>query len=924
MSTINQKYLDTECKVINLMLRYRDVVGEMIDQKLSPDFFQEKHRPLVQSIYYVYSSSEGKRLLTDDHYRNILIEQGTKGDISVALQVYHECLFGVPHSNTKDDFDLLKRQLIDAFVHKGGNSSLQKFQDSVQKMGYLQAMRQYVDELSNLINFTESNNPDFLIVDELREKYTKSIKERRDNPGKVLRCKIPEINDAMNVGFKAGHTSLVIGATGGHKCLAHYEKCILKDGSQVSVKDLHARQNNGEKLSILSYDEKKGKLYHQPVQKIISNGIKKCLRVTTSLGFSVDVTDNHPFLQLHGYEEAKNLKVGEHVGMARSYKFGNKEIHSALSFWLGCMYSDGGTSQPLYTFTNFDDTLVESMRIACKFLKGELKQKKIHGEFIDGNYYITGLRAIGIEYGLDKHKAINKSLHPSIFSWDKFSLKVFLKAMFECDGCFRCFKESKKNGNTTRCAVIYSSSSKLLAVGVRDLMMKFDIVAKLDHIKVKYKGSYKDSWQLKIRDIHQVRRFVKEIGFYDNCAKDVLSKQSLLDLNISPNRNKDLIPSAIWDLIERKFILRQKSYRAYRRAKENGKFKRVAKRGAGINRDSLVELAKYLDNDEQLMKLATQDVLWDQIVSIESVEKCETFDISMPVHHNFVTNGFITHNSNLMINLSLQLYENGANVLFLPLEMDWEDFVSRIISNIGDVSYKSLLNPALLTEKDLKSIDEAKSWMSNNNKFALLDVVGERLSIPGLKRELEKRVNYFSPDILVVDYLGLIKTDTGFAGRHDLALGELTKSLKYMGKQYGFHVITAAQMGRADIKRLREEGTEVQLDSTAVRGSQEVSSDVEFIFAMTAVPDEQDRLKLHIIKSRYGPSGQTKELQLNADRCRIASTKLQLEQSLDADIMNEEWIQLNQPVPKVQEEKDKPIIFQSMNPDSLDDDWDTA
>jgi hypothetical protein len=153
-----------------------------------------------------------------------------------------------------------------------------------------------------------------------------------------------------------------------------------------------------------------------------------------------------------------------------------------------------------------------------------------------------------------------------------------------------------------------------------------------------------------------------------------------------------------------------------------------------------------------------------------------------------------------------------------------------------------------------------------------------------------------------------------------LDLGELTKSLKFLGKKYGFHIISAAQLGRADIRRLRQEGIEAQLDSTAVKDSQEVSSDVEFIMALTTVPDEKDRLKIHFIKSRYGPSGYTKELQLNADKCQINSTELIMDSDLSIDVIDGDW--MNEPGDKAIENYQKLKMapeFQSMNPDDLDD-----
>lgn len=490
---LTKAYLDIERKVINLMLRHTEVIGEMVSENINPDFFDDRHQPLVQAIYYTHGISDGKRLLTDAHYRALLVEQGGKGDITIAMQVYHECMYGVHHSNSKNDFDLLKRQLVDLYVHRRGIECLDKFNQSVGKLGYVQATRQYIEDLSTAVNFTESKKSIFMVVEDLKDKYIASLENKKNDVEPKIECGIPEIDEAMNVGFKAGHTTLFVAATGGHK-------------------------------------------------------------------------------------------------------------------------------------------------------------------------------------------------------------------------------------------------------------------------------------------------------------------------------------------------------------------------------------------------------------------------------------------TNMMLNVALNIFRKGHNVLFLPLEMDWNDFVTRIISNVSEVTYQSLLNPKQMTPEDFEKVRAASAWISQSNKFGILDV-DEQISVPVLQRELEKRANYFKPKVVVVDYLGLLKTQTNFGQRYDLALGDLTKSLKFLGKKHGFHIITAAQLGRADIRRLRDEGSEAQLDSTSVKGSQEVSSDVEFIFALTTPPDEPDRLKLHVIKARYGASGYTKDLRVEPNRCRIYSMeqgKQTPSQSGNA-IDDDEWnLKLNEPAEQIVQKLEE-IKFQGMDPDDLDD-----
>lgn len=440
---IDKVHIEVERKLLNLMLRYSEVVSEVMDGSITADFFSEHHKPLAQAIFYTAGMSEGKRLLTDKHFRSLIIEQGGKGDIAIPMQAYHSCRHGVIHSNSKDDLDLLVKDIIEAYVYRSGIIAMRRFNENVPKMGYVGATRQYRDDLNSVIDLTEIKKSVFFTVNERKDEFMLRLKEKRENPHKIIRCGIHEIDKAMNVGFKPGHTSLFISATG----------------------------------------------------------------------------------------------VGK---------------------------------------------------------------------------------------------------------------------------------------------------------------------------------------------------------------------------------------------------------------------------------------------------------------------------------------------TNMMLNIALELHRNtGKQVLFLPLEMDWEDFITRMVSNTTEISYTKVLSPNLLSEAEIKKIEESKVWFYEN--FGIIDTT-DSLSLSGLRRELDKRIHYFKPVLVVVDYLALVKMERSSL-RHDLALGELAKGLKFMGKHYGFHVMTAAQLGRADIKRIREEGADAQLDSTAVKDSQELPSHAEFVFALTSIPDEENRIKIHQIKSRYGPHGYTKELHLNADICKIVSTE---------------------------------------------------
>jgi replicative DNA helicase len=63
-----------------------------------------------------------------------------------------------------------------------------------------------------------------------------------------------------------------------------------------------------------------------------------------------------------------------------------------------------------------------------------------------------------------------------------------------------------------------------------------------------------------------------------------------------------------------------------------------------MSREKLAEVAARLGRAD-LAALATSDVLWDEVESLEPDGEEEVFDVSVPGMHNFVANGLFVHNS---------------------------------------------------------------------------------------------------------------------------------------------------------------------------------------------------------------------------------------------------------------------------------------
>jgi replicative DNA helicase len=110
-----------------------------------------------------------------------------------------------------------------------------------------------------------------------------------------------------------------------------------------------------------------------------------------------------------------------------------------------------------------------------------------------------------------------------------------------------------------------------------------------------------------------------------------------------------------------------------------------AARRTPVGRAVLAEIAGATRSQE-LEALATSDVWWDEIATIEPAGEQETYDLTVPGFHNFVADDIVVHNSALMANFA----ENAAlgnqkAVALFSLEMSEAELAQRFIASQASI-----------------------------------------------------------------------------------------------------------------------------------------------------------------------------------------------------------------------------------------------
>jgi replicative DNA helicase len=112
---------------------------------------------------------------------------------------------------------------------------------------------------------------------------------------------------------------------------------------------------------------------------------------------------------------------------------------------------------------------------------------------------------------------------------------------------------------------------------------------------------------------------------------------------LSGNTNVDTVPVEVWDRVRTVLEERGMSHRAFAAAMDSAFCGSTMWKHAP-SRERLGRIAAVLD-DAELEIQAVNDLLWDEVVSIEQGAVEEVYDATVLGGHNFVAEGIVVHNS---------------------------------------------------------------------------------------------------------------------------------------------------------------------------------------------------------------------------------------------------------------------------------------
>ncbi len=226
--------------------------------------------------------------------------------------------------------------------------------------------------------------------------------------------------------------------------------------------------------------------------------------------------------------------------------------------------------------------------------------------------------------------------------------------------------------------------------------------------------------------------------------------------------------------------------------------------------------------------------------------------------------------SALATNISVSAAKDGAVVAFFSLEMSAEQLATRVLAEESEVSSDRIRRGAVDAEmfaRFASASKRAQDWNIHIDDTPALTIASLRSRARRLMRQ-KKRL-----DLVVVDYLQLLRPATSRVENRVQEISEITRGLKALAKELNVPVLALSQLSRAVEQR---EDKRPQLSDLRESGSIEQDSDVVmFIYRedyyherLQPEPGTEEHLKwqekgerIHghteiiIGKQRHGPTG---------------------------------------------------------------------
>lgn len=423
----------------------------------------------------------------------------------------------------------------------------------------------------------------------------------------------PLVPDMRNLEGK--RKRLIIDSRGSYKCLCTNSLVRLNTGryeivSNLKIGDYVAATNSEESLVKKFVRIENLESFRQP-----------CVKLVLRSGRKLEVSNNHPFRTILGWQNAENLQIGARVALqaiAEEPKNAKPLPDAELIGWL---IGDGCLAHGKCSISSHTETTRDYLVALCTSLGYDATNVSKHN-IVNIRGYRARLRALGLQNTNSRTKKI-----PSIiFESDTASISKFLYGIFMSDGCL------SKRG------LALTTVNKNLAFDIQRLMLRVNIPSRVMQHNTRYKGKNIDTWRVIVSDSLWIKKFINTIGW---------GKTSTWTEPASYNPNINTVPKEWRKLYPKQFFRKGRKPKWLDDKWGAGLRKGLARSLTRYNsrKERIYDLGRAL-NDDFLKFLGTDEIFWDEVLSIEDIGTQETIGVQTE-SKTICVEDVITHNTTI-------------------------------------------------------------------------------------------------------------------------------------------------------------------------------------------------------------------------------------------------------------------------------------
>ncbi len=499
---------------------------------------------------------------------------------------------------------------------------------------------------------------------------------------------------------------LLMGAPGTGKCVSG-DTMIMTSKGLIAIENVPKyffvnEDNTVDGLNIITLDESEGKLKSSPASHWYCLGDQNTLSVKTDAGISIEGTPEHPLIVVDSntgffkFKRIDQIEEGEWLAVgSNTQSFGNHtRIPSPdMAYVMGVLTGDGClTIKDRVILSTADKEILERVQKTLKSYFGVTLSKNSSRPY-DYELRSIFVKETLISWGLGETYARHKKIPEWIAMAPKEYICQFLRGCFDTDGTV------EKRGS-----VSISSASAELVKSMQFMLLNLGIVARSYERKKKY--NCKMQYYLQIYGDF-VETFQTQIGFSVEKKKirleAICQKQRNTNINLIPLQST--LISKVWretiamtnSRLDREFY-KQSTYKNVKRCISGDRT--PSQHGMNVFIENAVALApsiSFMPEIAHLRNISSGRFFFTQVKKIIK-SKNKVYDLTVPVTHNFLANGFINHNT-----LLARAVAGEAGVAFFSIS--GSEFVEMFVG-VGASRVRDLFKMAKETAPAIIFVDE--------------------------------------------------------------------------------------------------------------------------------------------------------------------------------------------------------------------------